>query len=70
MLAPLAIVKTRRNNRLLNKSENILSKKDNSQIYQVKSWQSLSTLGDNNLSLNMKKVQSLVKERKRLFGGF
>lgn len=54
----------------MNKSENVLTKKQKSQIYQVKSWQSLGSLTEDGLSKGMKVVDGIVKRRQHLLGGF
>jgi hypothetical protein len=66
----LAIVKTRKNYQLLNKSENLKIKREKSQIYEVKSWQSLKSMTDDGLSKGMKKVDSIVKRKQHALGGF
>lgn len=62
-LSPMAIVKTRMNDSLLNKSDNVLSKGQKSMIYQVKSWQSSASLTEESLTPSMKIVKNLVDRR-------
>lgn len=69
-LSPLAIVKTRRNCQVLNKSDNVLEKRYKSEIYQVKSWQSLKSLTEDGLSRRMKVVDGIVRKKQHALGGF